>query len=294
VLPVGVDGERDLEAALASSGERRPERRAFAAIRSVRQHRAPLLAGDTRGGVARAVVDDDDLAVGERGSQRVDHAADHGLRVVRGDHDAGVSHVAGLLHVVFPKPSTRHVPIDLTIEHGPHRGIARHEILRRIRAMIVLLQLQKYEVSFVLTDDNRVHQLNKIYRKKDRPTDVLAFAMREGDFAGLSGQVLGDVIISVETARRQAEEAGKAVLEEVTMLAAHGLLHLLGWDHDTPAKDRRMKAETERLLTAAGPRRRTKKSAVKAQNRSSSDAQSRKPTRRRAARPGRRRPKKAQ
>jgi probable rRNA maturation factor len=152
--------------------------------------------------------------------------------------------------------------------------------------MIALLQLKKSEVSFLLTDDDRVHQLNKIYRKKDRPTDVLAFAMREGEFGGLAGEVLGDVIISVPTARRQAEEAGKDVLEEVTMLAAHGLLHLLGWDHDTPAKDRRMRAETDRLLAAAVPRRRTRKRAVKAENRSGSDAQSRKPTRRPATRRG--------
>lgn len=122
--------------------------------------------------------------------------------------------------------------------------------------------------------------MNKIYRKKDRPTDVLAFAMREGDFGGLAGDTLGDVVISVPTARRQAEEAGKDVLEEVTMLAAHGLLHLLGWDHDTPAKDRRMKAETERLLACAGPRRRTKERPLKAQNRSGSVAQSPKTSRR--------------
>src|SRR5205085_6990809 len=170
------------------------------------------------------------------------------------------------------------------IEHGPHRGLARAEILRRIRAMIALLQLQKSEISFLLTDDNRVHQLNKLYRKKDRPTDVLAFAMREGEFGGLAGDTLGDVIISVPTARRQAEEAGKDVLAEVTMLAAHGLLHLLGWDHDTPAKDRRMKAETDRLLAAAAPRRRSKKRVLKAENRSGSHAQSPKGSRR----PGRR------
>jgi probable rRNA maturation factor len=160
--------------------------------------------------------------------------------------------------------------------------------------MIALLQLQKSEISFLLTDDNRVHQLNKIYRKKDRPTDVLAFAMREGEFSGLAGDTLGDVIISVPTARRQAEEAGKAVLEEVTMLAAHGLLHLLGWDHDTPAKDRRMKAETDRLLAVAAPRRRTKKGSLKAQNRSGSLAQSRKAAGRPKTSAGTKRPRKAQ
>ena len=141
--------------------------------------------------------------------------------------------------------------VSLRIERGPHRGIARAEILRRIYAMIDALQLKNIEVSFLLTDDKRIHELNRVYRHKDRPTDVLAFAMREGDFAELAGDALGDVIVSVPTARKQAEERGRPVLDEVTMLSAHGLLHLLGWDHDTAAKDRRMTAETERLCRAA-------------------------------------------
>ena len=141
--------------------------------------------------------------------------------------------------------------IALTIEHGPHAGLTRLEILRRVRAMIKFLQLDKAEVSFVLTDDERIHQLNKIYRGKDRPTDVLAFAMHEGEFGALAGHLLGDVIVSVPTARKQARTQRVDVLEEVTMLLAHGLLHLLGWDHDTDAKDRRMRAETSRLCAAA-------------------------------------------
>ncbi len=122
--------------------------------------------------------------------------------------------------------------------------------------MIELLQLKKLEVSFLLTDDDRIHELNKVYRHKDRPTDVLAFAMREGAHGELAGDVLGDVIVSIPTARRQASERGAALVDEVTMLLAHGLLHLLGWDHDTAAKDRRMRAETERLCAAAAPKRR--------------------------------------
>jgi probable rRNA maturation factor len=145
------------------------------------------------------------------------------------------------------------VAIALSIEEGPHEGLARPEILRRVRAMIRLLQLNKAEVSFVLTDDKRIHQLNKLYRGKDRPTDVLAFAMHEGEFGALAGHVLGDVIVSVPTARKQAQSRRTPVLDEVTMLLAHGLLHLLGWDHDTVAKDRRMRAETARLCAAAAP-----------------------------------------
>ncbi len=145
--------------------------------------------------------------------------------------------------------------VTLDVERGPFAGLRRAEVLRRIRAMIDELQLQNREVSFVLTDDERIHQLNKNYRGKDRPTDVLAFAMQEGELAELAGAVLGDVIVSVPTAKKQADERGVDVLDEVTMLLAHGLLHLLGWDHRTPAEDRRMRAETERLCRAAGAAR---------------------------------------
>jgi probable rRNA maturation factor len=121
--------------------------------------------------------------------------------------------------------------------------------------MLVLLQLEKAELSLLLSGDAHIHQLNKIYRGKDRPTDVLAFAMREGDFGrfhdALPDRLLGDVVVSVPTAERQAKTARRVLLDEVTMLVAHGLLHLLGWDHDTAAKDRRMRAETDRLVAAA-------------------------------------------
>ncbi len=142
----------------------------------------------------------------------------------------------------------RSVSIALTVERGPHVGLARAELLRRIRAMVRILQIEKSEISFVLTDDKTIHELNKVYRHKDGPTDVLAFAMKEGEHAEHAGEMLGDVIVSVETARKQA--GSRPVLEEVTMLLAHGLLHLLGWDHDTDASDRRMRAETDRLCDA--------------------------------------------
>jgi probable rRNA maturation factor len=117
--------------------------------------------------------------------------------------------------------------------------------------MMRALQLQKSELSVLLTDDDQIQELNRDYRKKNRPTDVLAFAQREGEKRELAGEILGDVVVSVPTAARQAKAAGRGVLDEVTMLLAHGLLHLLGWDHDTDAKDRAMRAETERLCRAA-------------------------------------------
>jgi probable rRNA maturation factor len=143
------------------------------------------------------------------------------------------------------------VPVRLRIEKGPHRGVVRSEIVRRARAIFETLQLGESELSIVLTDDHQIQLLNHSYRQQDRPTDVLAFAMREGHLGGLSGGILGDVIVSVPTARAQAARAKRDLLSELTTLIAHGTLHLLGWDHDTKAKDKRMQRETERLCAAA-------------------------------------------
>jgi len=96
------------------------------------------------------------------------------------------------------------------------------------------------EVSVLLTDDRDIAELNLIYRGVDRPTDVLAFPQDE--------TLLGDVVISVETAKRQAEERGKPLDDELDLLVAHGLLHLLGYDDDTPEGLERMNARAAQVL----------------------------------------------
>ena len=149
------------------------------------------------------------------------------------------------------------MPVRLVMEAGPHAGVSAREMTRRARAMLAGLKLPTAELSIVLTGDDQIKKLNRQWRKKNKATDVLAFALREGEFGALSGDLLGDVVISIPTARRQAEEAGRPLVAEVTMLLAHGLLHLLGWDHDTVAKDRAMRRETDLLCTRAEKKRRT-------------------------------------
>jgi probable rRNA maturation factor len=119
--------------------------------------------------------------------------------------------------------------------------------------MLDALEMGKCELSIVLTGDDQIRALNRDYRRINRPTDVLAFSQREGEGepGGTPRRLLGDVVVSVPTARRQAGESARDVLSEVTWLVAHGLLHLVGWDHDTPRSDRRMRRETERLCAAA-------------------------------------------
>jgi len=143
------------------------------------------------------------------------------------------------------------VPVRLVVEEGPWRGVSRVDVVRRARAMLLAVQMADAELSILLTGDDQIQNLNRIYRKKNRPTDVLAFAQREGEHGEHAGRLLGDVVVSVPTTRRQAAAAGRDLGSELTMLLAHGLLHLLGWDHATPAEDRRMRRETDRLCAAA-------------------------------------------
>lgn len=97
-------------------------------------------------------------------------------------------------------------------------------------------------VTVAVVSDARVRALNRTYRKKDRPTDVLSFPAGEPGY-------LGDVVIAAGVARRQAREAGHSVRTELRVLALHGLLHLLGYDHETDAG--RM-SRAERRLRARG------------------------------------------
>jgi probable rRNA maturation factor len=144
------------------------------------------------------------------------------------------------------------MPLRMIIEGGPFVGVSHPDIACRAEAILLAAtEFRKAELSLILTGDEKIRELNRVYRAKDRPTDVLAFAQNEGEFASLSGHLLGDVVVSVPTARRQAEREGRELVAELTMLIAHGVLHLLGWDHDTPLKDHRMRRETERLCVAA-------------------------------------------
>jgi probable rRNA maturation factor len=93
-----------------------------------------------------------------------------------------------------------------------------------------------------------MHRLNARYRGVDRPTDVLAFAMREGPFAQFHPHLLGDVVISAETALRQARTHRRTLAEELTHLLIHGTLHLLGYDHEVSSAEARLMRAKERAL----------------------------------------------
>lgn len=118
------------------------------------------------------------------------------------------------------------------------------------------------EVSVSFVDNEEIHALNREFRGKDRPTDVLSFPMWEDD--GMNGDLdpvlgavmLGDIVISTEKAHEQSEEYGHSFSREVCFLAVHSTLHLLGYDHETSEEDEKYMNDTqEKILASMGLRR---------------------------------------
>ena len=136
------------------------------------------------------------------------------------------------------------------------RGLGRHAAyVRRVcRDLLRAVDEGGGELSVALVHDVEMHRLNRDYRGKDRTTDVLAFALREGEDTSVQEPgLLGDVVVSVPTAERQAKDRGHALERELAELLAHGILHLLGYDHErSPAEARRMFREQRRVLAEIG------------------------------------------
>jgi probable rRNA maturation factor len=102
----------------------------------------------------------------------------------------------------------------------------------KARKILNALASSESELSIVLVDDEQMSSLNWKYRRRQGPTNVLAFAMREGEFGDIDPQLLGDVIISLPTAQREAKEAGLSLDSMISCLLVHGILHLVGFDHE--------------------------------------------------------------
>ncbi len=110
------------------------------------------------------------------------------------------------------------------------------------------------EISILITDDTRVQELNRTYRNMDRPTNVLSFPMQEGEFADLTPGLLGDVVISLETAEKEAVDMGISLSERMSQLLIHGILHLIGFDHSRGGDDEaEMTRKSMELLSILEP-----------------------------------------
>lgn len=128
------------------------------------------------------------------------------------------------------------------------------------RCCHAVLQLEGFEgtaeISVNFVDNEEIHQLNKQYRDKDMPTDVLSFVMGENgqyDIDPKTGaQILGDVVISMEKAVEQAYRYGHSLQREVGYLTAHSVLHLLGYDHEDNMERVRMREKEEQVMQQLG------------------------------------------
>lgn len=139
---------------------------------------------------------------------------------------------------------------------GPRRPrgaprVDRRLLMRRAARVLGACGLRGSELSVTLTDDEAMAALNASYRAKRGPTDVLSFSLVEGDFAFLRGPLLGEVVIGVDVAARQARRSRRSLDDEAARLLIHGVLHLIGHDHVRAADARRMRSEERRLWRVA-------------------------------------------
>ena len=131
----------------------------------------------------------------------------------------------------------------------------------QIKTILPLLNCENKELSILLTDDKKIRELNKQYRNKNISTDVLSFSQTEGEENGLEHNLLGDIVISTSTAMRQSSEHNLSIHEEIVLLLIHGILHLLGFDHERSDEDGvYMKEKTSELFGFIFPNKKPSKS----------------------------------
>jgi len=123
------------------------------------------------------------------------------------------------------------------------------KIRMKLKKILKDLECHDAELSILITDDNHIAELNSRFLKRKGPTNVLAFPIREDNPNEPETSMLGDIVISLDAAMRDAIKAGESLTKMTDRLLIHGLLHLLGYDHKRLEETVKMEEETERLLT---------------------------------------------
>lgn len=148
---------------------------------------------------------------------------------------------------------------EILIDNRQNRqAIALTKVREAASVILSALGCPEGELSLLIVDDAGIAPLNHQYLGRRGPTNVLAFPMQDSEFSDINPHLLGDVVISVDTCRREAEAAGYSFEHRFTELLIHGILHLRGYDHEhSPAEARRMARKSrdllERLATAHRP-----------------------------------------
>jgi probable rRNA maturation factor len=123
-------------------------------------------------------------------------------------------------------------------------------VRRSVKTLLKELHCGDKEIGLLFVDDNQIRILNNNYLNRNFPTNVISFAMTEGEFGNINSQVLGDIVISVETASRDASTGQIDLMDELDFLLIHGLLHLLGYNHEgtSAEKSREMNTREQELF----------------------------------------------
>jgi probable rRNA maturation factor len=128
--------------------------------------------------------------------------------------------------------------------------IALKKIKQTVQVILGVLDCPDGEISILLVDDPQIEELNQQYLNRQGPTNVIAFAMREGEFADVSPYLLGDVVISMDTAAKEAQIAATSMERRFNELLVHGVLHLMGFDHETSEEDAQVMEDMSREILA--------------------------------------------
>ena len=131
-------------------------------------------------------------------------------------------------------------------------GIDARTIKRTAKRLLAAIGEKESAISISFVHDAEIREMNRAHRGKDKPTDVLSFPLLEEGDVSLGERLLGDVVISIETARRQAADYDAPLEAEINRLLIHGVLHVMGHDHEEAAERREMQAEERRLAQAIG------------------------------------------
>jgi probable rRNA maturation factor len=135
------------------------------------------------------------------------------------------------------------------IRRDEGKNLSSRKLKKVAQKVLEIVERDQAELCLVLVGNREIRELNAKFRKKDYPTDVLSFPA--GDELPPGMRLLGDVVISVEKARDQAEQEGRTLDEEMVALLIHGIVHLLGYDHERSAKEARIMGSVERNIRQA-------------------------------------------
>ena len=123
--------------------------------------------------------------------------------------------------------------------------IQRRKIRSTVLKLLKIMDCANKELSISFVDDNTIKQLNNHYLQRDHSTNVLSFSLQEGEYGNVNPHIFGDIVISTETAQRDAAKGDLSLSEEIDFLIIHGLLHLLGFNHENTTKAQTTKMQVK-------------------------------------------------